>query len=267
MQKFKITLLALAFVAVAGLTACGGDSNDTPQPEVRATTEATTEVEAVTEAETETETEAEPTQVYEYEYDYDYDYDFDYNYDYEYFTHPTYGFTIGVAPEWVNLADRGIATEDFLDMASDIMGGDFGALLDAAAVPLTGIAVIWADPFMSNDNFMGNINVVVTPNEGLTQEMLMEDGVVEVIGEILAEALSGMFEYFNLTNVYGISLGENTFMVTRAATEMMGIPQEMMQFMTMVGPNTYTITFTSAAGLMDAEFAYDVLETFRSANQ
>ena len=174
------------------------------------------------------------------------------------YTSSTYGFSVHHPDFWI-LSD-GSVDQAAADLLVALHGDEALALLDAAGA---GTAVTWFDPTTTTTGFMSNINIVVTPSGGLTQEMLDDDELKELFQEMYDELFNDILDSFTrTTEIAGTTIGGNYFILFEADSTMLGIDMSFMQALTVIGPNMYTFTSTAPRGGVDTGAFLDMLGTF-----
>jgi len=246
MKKF---VLLLATGAIMAFTGCASDSDTstdiatTAAPTTVAATEAPTAAPA-TEAPTEPQVVPAPEGFVRY-------------------VSEAYGFSVYHPDYWVSSDGIMAAMLDATvrEWMVESLGEDVFGLLMEQDVDDSLVAVQWFDPAGIVNDFMANVNIVVSDASGLTQEMLQDSLVQAMFAAMYDEMFGSIFSKFERSDISGEILGGNYFVFFEADVGMFDTEWTMVQFMTVIADYSFVITFSTPPGQADLNTARAVLAT------
>jgi len=273
MKKFGIYLLLLAMGVTVALTGCVNDTGD------NATS-------TVADAPSDTEAQEPQDEPYVYEAEYtEYEYT-EYEYvapqeEYEAATEgqaiavpagfveyvsARYGFSIHHPESWISSDALSSLVDDMAREAlADSIGQEALDLLFSQDYGSTMAAIQWFDPTSVSGLFMANTNIVLSPASGLTQGLLQDDGIKEMFAAMYDEMFASVFDSFERTgDIYGEYIGNNYFTFYQSDIVMMGVESSFVQFFTVIGDYSYTITFAVPHGQADLDLAKSIVATLNA---
>ena len=175
-----------------------------------------------------------------------------------------YGFSIYHPEHWISSSGALALMVDVAarELLADSMGQAAVDLLLGQDIDGTMVSAQWFDPAGITGLFMANTNIVVSPGAGLSQALIQDDAIKAMFTALYDEMFGEIFDAFERTSdIQGEVLGDNYFKFFSSDVAMMGIETSFLQFFTVIGNYSYTITFSASRGQIDLELAKSIAAT------